>query len=246
MTNNAQFQFMTDPPSLERLLSGNDYRAIQDAATRLKERMNAGEKASDSVLTASRTLLETVCKTFLVLLDVEYEERDSLSALGRLLLRALDLHPSKRTVNALNQTYQGALSMLEGISCLRNAHSDSHGKSVEHSDRLPTHHAELAAYLSCALTRCLIFSFEDRVRRKARTDLSGKEKSSLVDVWLELGGKHGITNPDKLPYSSCLEEIGQVFTRKTSIILPRRDIYLLLQDLRKAKRPPSRSKKQIR
>jgi hypothetical protein len=238
MNTDSLFSFMTDPPSLEQILRNDHYQSVRSAAARLQERLASNRKASDSVLTASRTLVETVCKTLLTLLDVEYDDKTDLQDLSKKLLMALDLHPSTQTVKAMKQTCQGAINMINGIACLRNAHGDAHGREEDESEVLPFPHAEVAAYLSFALTRFFILSFEARISRKTQAELSQDEETILVEIWLEVGRKHRITNPDKLPYSKCLEEIAQSFTHRTSIVLPRRDIYLLLQNLRKAKKLP--------
>jgi len=237
MTTVGQFAFMTEPPSLEEVLRNDSYRSVRTAAARLRERLKADTQASDGVLTASRTLVETVCKTLLDLMDVEYDDKAGLTDISKLLLKALDLHPSTRTEQALKALCQGAINMINGIASLRNAHGDAHGPGQE-ARALPFRDAELCAYMSCVLAGYCVQAYESKVSRKQRADLSATETATLVEIWLRVAKKHGITNPDNLPYSEPLEEIAQQFTQVTKIVLPRRDTYLKLVQLRKASQLP--------
>jgi len=237
MGSDGQFSFMTEPPSLEEVLRNDSYQSVRAAATRLQDRLHVGT-ASDSVLTASRALIETVCKTLLDLLDVEYDAKADLQDISKQLLKSLDLHPSTQTQEALRQVCQGAINMINGIAFLRNAHGDAHGTGQE-AEAIPFRDAELCAYLSFVFTRYCVQSYEARIARKRGVDLSPSEETQLVAAWSEIAKKDKkAANPDNLPYSEPLEEIAQLFTQKTGIVLPRRDIFLLLMKLRKASRLP--------
>lgn len=236
MKHDDQLPFMSATPPLEDILIKDEYAPIREAATKLQERL-VDANASDSVLTASRALIETVCRTLLDCLDVEYRQGADLLDTSKALAKALDLHPGTKTESALKQVCQGAISMINGICFLRNAHSDAHGKGQK-AEVFSFRHSELTAYLSCSLTRYFVESYEAKNQRKSRDNLCDSEKDTLVEVWLDVGKKHRITNPDNLPYSEALEEIAQQFTGKTSLIVPRRDIYLFLVGLRKALRLP--------
>jgi len=227
---------MTTPPSLENVLANDEFKTIREAAEKLQSRLD-NTNESDGILTTSRSLVETTCKTLLDCLNVEYDEKADLPDISKKLTKALDLHPASKTNQALRQICQGAISMINGIASVRNAHSDAHGQGVNATD-LPFRHAELSAYMACSLTRYLVESFEAKVSRKSFANLDGFQKEALVKVWLEIGKKYQITNPDRLPYSEALEEIAQQFTRKTDIVLSRKDICHGLQNLRKASNLP--------
>lgn len=228
--------FMSTPPSVEDILKNDEYEPIREAAARLQEHLD-DKKASDSILTASRTLIETVCKTLLDSLDVVYAPGADLADISKALTKALDLHPGTKTTRALKQVCQGAISMINGIGALRNAHGDAHGNG-QVVVTFPFRHAELTAYLSYSLTSYFVESFEAKHQRKKREDLTERERDQLVEIWLNVGSKHKMTNPDNLPYSEALEDIAQQFTSQTSLLVPRRDICLLLIGLRKRKELP--------
>lgn len=236
MNGDSRFSFMSEPPSLDDLLGKEEYRAIYEAATLLKNRLDSQPEAS-GVLTASRTLIEAVCKTVLNCLDIEYSEQADLTDISKQLTKSLDLHPSTKTDVALKQLCQGAINMINGIASLRNAHGDAHGRGHA-SDALPFRHAAIVAYLSCSLARYFLESYEARIARRDRGTLSQAEESQLIKIWLEVAAEYKMTNPDNLPYSEPLERIAQRFTHETNIVLPRRDIYLALVSLRKQKLLP--------
>jgi len=236
MTNPELLSFMTKPASLEEILNNDEHQAIRVAADKLSERLGDRDDA-DGILTASRTLIETTCKTLLDCLDVEYSDRADLPDLSKKLMKSLDLHPASKTEDALKQVGQGAISMVNGIAFLRNAHGDAHGRGLSAND-FPFRHAELSAYIACSLTRYFVETFEAKVARKTFKNMDDAEKEQLIDVWLQVGAQHKITNPDRLPYTNTLEEIAQQFTKETGIVLSRKDIYLGLQNLRKASSLP--------
>jgi len=238
MSSDDQFAFMAYSPSLAEVLQNERYESIRLAANRLQNRLKPmGSPSADSVLTASRALIEAACKTLLDFLDIVYDNKKDLADISRKLLKALDLHPGTRTARALKQQCQGAINMINGIACLRNSHGDAPGQGSP-ADAIPFHPAELAAYLSCAVTRYLVQCFETKIARKGRDNLTQSEASQLVAIWLKVAKTHKITNPDNLPYSTALEEIAQNFTQKAAVVVPRRDIYLLLVGLRKASKLP--------
>ena len=236
MDDSALLGFMTKPQSLEEVLANDEYTAIRDAATKLQERLNAKE-GSDGILTASRALVESTCKTLLDCLNIEYKENADMPDLGKELAIALDLHPGSKTNRALKQVCQGAISMLNGIGSVRNLHGDAHGRGLN-AEAFPFRHAELTAYIACSLTAYFVESFEAKVSRKDFADLDQQSRDTLVSIWMEVGKKHKMTNPDRLPYTEALEEIAQRFTGDTGIVLARREIYWGLQNLRKAKALP--------
>jgi hypothetical protein len=234
---NSEFAFMMEPPTLDELLHNENYNSVRDAANRLNERLEADARTSDGVFTASRTLIETVCKTLLDLLDIEYDNDADLADISKQLLKSLDLHPSTQTELSLKQMCQGAINMINGIGSIRNSHGDAHGTG-QVAEQLPFHNAELSAYLTYAVTRYCIQAYEAKIARKRGADLTDDEEHQLVEVWLEVAKQHKITNPDQLPYSQCLEDIAARFTNTTKIVLPRRDIFFKLIRLRKTCKLP--------
>ena len=193
MDNSELLSFMTTPPSLEDVLANGEYKTIREAAEKLQNRLGDINE-SDGILTTSRSLVETTCKTLLDGLNVEYNEKADLPDISKRLTEALDLHPASNTNQALRQICQGAMSMINGIAHVRNAHSDAHGQGVNATD-LPFRHAELSAYMACSLTRYLVESFESKVSRKIFSNLDDSQKKTLIDVWLEIGKKYQMTKP---------------------------------------------------
>ena len=73
---------------------------------------------------------------------------------------------------------------------------------------------------------------------KTRGELSDTEKRELANIWLEVARQHGISNPDRLPYSIALEQIRVIFTARFGIYLSSDDVFWVLVNLRKATKLP--------
>lgn len=212
-------------PELDDLLQNDGYKSIRDAVEHLNKRCQ-DEQDRGGIITASRTLIETVIKTLLDLMHVEYPKGAELPDVSKQLFRSLDLHPSTQTSGALKQLCQGAMSMCNGLACLRNAHSDAHGTGRE-ANSLPLRDAYLCAYISCVLTSYCVQAYESKVSRKTRHNLSESQVDTLSKIWTRTANRDKIKDPDQLPYSQTLEDIAHAFTQETEIILK-------LQNLRKA------------
>lgn len=236
------FDFMTKPRDLKDILSEAKYKRIHDDAEKLYKRFSKSQ--SGEVLTASRTLIETTCKTLLDHLAIEYGKKEHLPRLAGRLNRALDLHPASTTAETLKQILSGVINIVQGVAAIRNEHGDAHGRGVD-MKKLPFYHAELIAYLACSLTRYYIEAYENKVNRKTVSNLNSLEKDKFIDIWVEVAEKYGITNPDNLPYTGMLEEIAQKFTQEAGIVLARNDIFVGLINLRKnSNLPKTRSELQ--
>jgi len=75
---------------------------------------------------------------------------------------------------------------------------------------------------------------------KDRNALTAQERSTLIDVWLRVARRHGITNPDALPHTSIIGEIRTEFAAASGVELTLSDIFGTLVALRKAGQLPRR------
>lgn len=122
-------------------------------------------------ITASRALVETVCKAILEELDKPFEERDDLPSLYKKTAMALKLDPVQHEV-VYRQALQGLVSAIQGLAELRNKLGDAHGKR-RGAIRPEPRHARLAAGAAATVATFLIETLDRRKRAGApiqRTD----------------------------------------------------------------------------
>ncbi len=145
---------VTDAQLLSKL-SADAVQAVWQRA--LDRRMNDPEGA----ITASRALLETVCKHILDDLSVAYDDSADLPKLYRITSEALRVAPSQHTEQVFKQILGGCTSVVEGLAALRNRLGDAHGggsRRIKPASR----HAQLAVNLAGSMTAFLVATWEFR------------------------------------------------------------------------------------
>jgi uncharacterized protein YfkK (UPF0435 family) len=131
---------------------------VQEAWHKALERRSSDPEGA---ITASRTLLESVCKHILDAADAVYEDSADLPKLYTLTAKQLNLSPSQHTEQLFKQILGGCQTVVEGLGSLRNRHSDAHGKGIAGTKPLPRH-AELAVNLSGTMATFLLQTWESR------------------------------------------------------------------------------------
>ena len=81
-------------------------------------------------ITATRTLVETVCKHILDDAGVPYPDDADLPKLNYLVSSAMELAASQQTTDVLRRIMGGSQSVVEGVAALRNRLGDAHGKGA--------------------------------------------------------------------------------------------------------------------
>jgi hypothetical protein len=115
----------------------------------------------EGAITAARTLLESVCKHILDAASATYDDSADMPKLYSLTSKQLNLSPSQHTEQLFKQILGGCQTVVEGVSALRNRHSDAHGKGVSGTKPAPRH-AELAVNLSGTMATFLLQTWEAR------------------------------------------------------------------------------------
>jgi hypothetical protein len=115
----------------------------------------------DGAITAARTLLETTCKCLLDAAGAKYESKDDLPRLLKLAMECMQLAPSAQSNAALRQLLSGCVSVVTGISALRNELGDAHGHGPADAHAEPRH-AALLVNVASAVTVFLADSFHTR------------------------------------------------------------------------------------
>ena len=114
---------------------------------------------ADSI-TASRALVETVCKSVLDELGEPINESEDLPSLYKRVAVALKIDPTQHEV-VYRQTLQGLVSAVQGLAELRNKLGDAHGRS-RLAARPQPRHARMAAGAAMTVSTFLVETLEQR------------------------------------------------------------------------------------
>jgi len=137
-------------------VEGLDSDSVAQAWTRALARRT---EDPEGAITAARALVESVCKTILEDLEIDYDERSDLPKLYRAAAKALELTPEQRSDEQVKRILGGCANSVEGLGSLRNRDGDAHGKGRS-LYRLGTRHSTLAVNLAGTITTFLIETHE--------------------------------------------------------------------------------------
>lgn len=140
----------------EPVLSKVDSEHVRDAWTKALDRRTTDPEGA---ITASRSLLETVCKHILDSKGLTYDDGWSLPKLYGTAAAAITLSPSQHGEQVFKQILGGCHAVVEGLAGLRNAFGDAHGKGAQ-GRRPASRHAELAVNLAGAAATFLIATLD--------------------------------------------------------------------------------------
>jgi hypothetical protein len=120
----------------------------------------------EGAITASRSLLEAVCKHILDNAAVAYDDGAEMPKLYAITAKQLNLSPSQHTEQLFKHILGNCQMVVEGIGALRNRHSDAHGKSATAVKPAPRH-AELAVNLAGTMATFLLQTWDARKKTSA-------------------------------------------------------------------------------
>jgi len=115
----------------------------------------------EGAITASRSLVETVCKHILDKKSIEYDSKIDLPELYKKTAKQLKLSPEDHQEEVFKQILSGCISIVNGMGSLRNQIGDAHGKSIKYikpSER----HATLVVNISGAMSLFLMETFTNK------------------------------------------------------------------------------------
>lgn len=147
------------PVCITTLMATNKLNS--DATTQLWNKAIDRLKSGDfeGSVTLARTLLESVIKTILNDLKIQYDDKNDLIKLYKSLGDVLNLSPSLHTEKIFSQILGGCNSVVLGLGSLRNKASDSHAPKIP--TKLASRHAELAVNLAGVISTFLIDTWEN-------------------------------------------------------------------------------------
>lgn len=144
----------------DRLLDLTDWEAVQRAWKAALEKVVSDPEGA---ITASRTMLESICKRICDERGVTYEASWDLSKLYKAAARSMDIAPDQHAEQVIKQILSGVTSVVEGLAALRNSLSDAHGRGKQ-SVRPAPRHAKLAVNSAFAVGGFLIDTHVEKQR----------------------------------------------------------------------------------
>lgn len=140
-------------PMISEGLKSFDEEGVHSVWSKALERRIADPEGA---ITASRTLLESVCKHILDNENIAYEKnRIELPELYKLTSKALNIAPNQHTEEVFKQILGGVTSVVIGLGSLRNRLGDAHGQGKA-PVKPGARHAQLAVNLAGATALFLI------------------------------------------------------------------------------------------
>ena len=117
-------------------------------------------------ITNARALVETFLIEILKEMKLNVpDHKGDIMRLYKKVMSELNLDPSQKTLtNALQETLSGLVSILKGMSSIRNTSGDAHASKHKPSH----HHAKLTVNVAFTFCEFLLDSYEYQKRRKAR------------------------------------------------------------------------------
>ena len=116
----------------------------------------------EGAITATRTMLESVCKHICDEREATYEDGWDLARLYKAAAGSMEIAPDQHSEQIIKQILTGVTTVVGGLAAMRNTLSDAHGKS-KRSVRPAPRHAKLAVNSGFAVAGFLI---ETHVEKK--------------------------------------------------------------------------------
>jgi hypothetical protein len=143
-------------------LSEVDFDYIQEQLEKCDEKINS--KDYDGAITNARTLVENVCYYILDKSGVEYETDGDLPKLYKQVSKVIKTNPEAYIEGSFKQTLSGVISIIQGLSSIRNTLGDAHGKPQSKHYRPLKRHALLVVNIAKAISEYLLSSFLEQKR----------------------------------------------------------------------------------
>jgi hypothetical protein len=143
---------------LENLLQKNYLKNIIDDFNRSVSNI---EKDPDLAIASASSTLESICKSLLDYLSIDYPKDQGLSSLVSLTFHQLDLSPSAHSDAEIKRILGGLTNAGLGIGVLRTGYSSAHGKGSKQY-RLGKRHARLVVNSMATIGIFLLETYYDK------------------------------------------------------------------------------------
>lgn len=129
----------------------------------------SAENDPEDAVTAACSIVESVCRSILIELQLELPSKKDIEGLFRAVQEPLNLSPGKANSQALieadvRQILGGLMTTAKGIGALRTHSGDAHGRERGYA-RIDARIAKLAIHSASTLSLFLIETWERKFRR---------------------------------------------------------------------------------
>jgi len=134
----------------------------------IKEQIEKGEEKIvnrdyDGAITNARTLVETVCLFILDESGIDYKYDGNLIKLYREVYKTLKMDPALYGEDYFKQILSGMISIVNGLSNMRNVMGDAHAKSKKKYYKPAERHAILAVNIAKVISEFIYMSWKSRI-----------------------------------------------------------------------------------
>jgi hypothetical protein len=116
----------------------------------------------DGAITNARTLVESICLYILEKSETPYKFDGNLTKLYKEVYKVLKMDPAMYQEDCFKQTLSGIISIVSGLSNLRNVMSDAHGKPETKHYKPTDRHAILAVNIAKVISEFLYTGWKSR------------------------------------------------------------------------------------
>lgn len=116
----------------------------------------------DGAITNARTLVESVCLFILEESKIPYESDGNLIKLYKEVYKLLKMDPALYQEDCFKQILSGIISIINGLSNLRNVMSDAHGRPKTRYYKASDRHAILAVNLAKVISEFLYATWKSK------------------------------------------------------------------------------------
>ena len=123
----------------------------------------------DGAITNARTLVESICLYILDESKIPYKFDGNLIKLYKEVCKVLKMDPAMYQEDCFKKILSGIISIMHGLSNLRNVMSDAHGKTKTEHYKPTDRHAVLAVNIAKVISEFLYTSWKSRDMEKNAT-----------------------------------------------------------------------------
>lgn len=157
LTHLEQEETIPSDENISRTIKEASWDSVNDTWEKLLERRKTDPEGS---ITASRTLLEDVCKCILDENNIEYSTKTGLPTLSEKALMSIELHPSQANEDSIRKLLGLCTSGCNIIGEFRNKYGDSHGNGIKKDVSDPMY-VEFIVNVSGAIAKLMIEKWDE-------------------------------------------------------------------------------------
>ena len=136
------------------------FEYIRDQIVKCEEKISNLD--FEGAISNSRTLVESVCSFILEESRIKFKRDGNLIKLHKEVSKVLEMDPSKFNHGHIKQILSGFISIINGLSSLRNDLGDSHGKTQQKYFKPSERHAILAVNSAKVISNYILASWNSK------------------------------------------------------------------------------------